>query len=648
MYDEKNVNYGEIKEKIKTLQLTLLVHFFESVMYQAFGENWKRKVVEKARYKYLKKDHPANYSSLINAAKLDGEFNIDALDITVTVTLICYDFLDKCCDNANISEEDLLKIINKLRKDRNSFAHSSLNEDSFQNCLQTIKHLNEFVVLLEQCGWKYEANDNFINYLQLSGRQVSTEISFLKDIKRKLIDFEGELKIHEGEFFKKIVIEFIDDKQNPIDGISANIFSKDNPEILNYSLEKSNQELPLPLGKYIVTCISVPDGYDKFQPVSFVIKASDDNKIYKRIILENNGNGSNERILEGETLVDADMLFEQGCEAYKYSKKDKTAYSKAFQLFKKAADLGNVEALNNLGYMYFRGEGIPKDYKKACELYEQAAVNGSVLAANNLGSMYRDGNGVAQDYKKAFELYEQAAEQDYGWAIYNLGLMYSKGMGMRADYLKAVELYEKAADLGNVDALNNLGYMYAQGQGVAKNIQKAIELYEKAAEQGCGLAMYNLGYLYFIGEGVKTDYEKAVEFYEKAIECGLDERKTEVEKIKYKLGEMYFYGRDVNKDYNKALRWYSSMTASYKLIDIEYKLGKCYEATSKSSCFKSQRIDENLSMAAEHYRNAARKGFEPAREALYNLVSKHPKLRLVGDKFLVKETNILKRIFGWF
>lgn len=608
MYDEKNVNYGEIKEKIKTLQLTLLVHFFESVMYQAFGENWKRKVVEKARYKYLKKDHPANYSSLINAANIDGEFNIEALDITVTVTLICYDFLNKCCDNANISEEDLLKIINKLRKDRNSFAHSSLNEDAFQNCLQTIKHLNEFVVLLEQCGWKYEANDNFINYLQLSGRQVSTEISFLKDIKRKLIDFEGELKIHEGEFFKKIIVEFIDDKQNPIDGISANIFSKDNPEILNYSLEKSNQELPLPLGKYIITCISVPDGYDKFQPVSFVIKASDDNKIYKRIILENNGNGSNERILEGETLVDADMLFEQGCEAYKYSKKDKTAYSKAFQLFKKAADLGNVEALNSLGNMYFR----------------------------------------AKDYKKAFELYEQAAEQGYGWAIYNLGNMYSNGMGMRADYLKAVELYEKAADLGVSNALNNLGIMYAQGQGVAKNIQKAIELYEKAAEQGCGLAMYNLGYLYFIGEGVKTDYEKAVEFYEKAIECGLDERKTEVEKIKYKLGEMYFYGRDVNKDYNKALRWYSSMTASYKLIDIEYKLGKCYEATSKSSCFKSQRIDENLSMAAEHYRNAARKGFEPAREALYNLVSKHPELRLVGDKFLVKKTNILKRIFGWF
>lgn len=612
MYDEKNVNYGEIKEKIKTLQLTLLVHFFESVMYQAFGENWKRKVVEKARYKYLKKDHPANYSSLINAANIDGEFNIEALDITVTVTLICYDFLDKCCDNANISEEDLLKIINKLRKDRNSFAHSSLNEDAFQNCLQTIKHLNEFVVLLEQCGWKYEANDNFINYLQLSGRQVSTEISFLKDIKRKLIDFEGELKIHEGEFFKKIIIEFIDDKQNPIDGISANIFSKDNPEILNYSLEKSNQELPLPLGKYIVTCISVPDGHDKFQPVSFVIKASDDNKIYKRIILENNGDGSNERILEGETLVDADMLFEQGCEAYKYSKKDKTAYSKAFQLFKKAADLGNVEALNSLGNMYCRGDGIPKDYKKA------------------------------------FELYEQAAEQGSGWAMYNLGLMYSDGMGMRADYLKAVELYEKAADLGVSNALNNLGIMYAQGQGVAKNIQKAIELYEKAAEQGCGLAMYNLGYLYFIGEGVKIDHEKAVEFYEKAIECGLDELKTEVEKIKYKLGEMYFYGRDVNKDYNKALRWYSSMTASYKLIDIEYKLGKCYEATSKSSCFKSQRIDENLSMAAEHYRNAARKGFDPAREALYNLVSKHPELRLVGDKFLIKETNVLKRIFGWF
>ncbi len=51
-----------------------------------------------------------------------------------------------------------------------------------------------------------------------------------------------------------------------------------------------------------------------------------------------------------------------------------------------------------------------KDYATALPLYEKAAEQGDADAQNNLGCMYYNGDGVAQDYNKAREWYEKAAE----------------------------------------------------------------------------------------------------------------------------------------------------------------------------------------------------------------------------------------------
>jgi TPR repeat protein len=40
-------------------------------------------------------------------------------------------------------------------------------------------------------------------------------------------------------------------------------------------------------------------------------------------------------------------------------------YADAAMLYRLAADQGNAEALQNLGVMYAKGEGVPQDYVRA-------------------------------------------------------------------------------------------------------------------------------------------------------------------------------------------------------------------------------------------------------------------------------------------
>jgi TPR repeat protein len=77
---------------------------------------------------------------------------------------------------------------------------------------------------------------------------------------------------------------------------------------------------------------------------------------------------------------------------------------KAFELYKKAADLGNADGINNLGYCYGNGIGTDIDEEKAFELYQKAADSGNAVGMNNLGYCYGNGIGTDIDEKKAFEL----------------------------------------------------------------------------------------------------------------------------------------------------------------------------------------------------------------------------------------------------
>ena len=56
--------------------------------------------------------------------------------------------------------------------------------------------------------------------------------------------------------------------------------------------------------------------------------------------------------------------------------------------------------------MYEKGVGVKENNKKAIKLYSKTCDNGYAPSCNNLGLLYYNGNGVAVNYDKALELFK--------------------------------------------------------------------------------------------------------------------------------------------------------------------------------------------------------------------------------------------------
>ena len=73
------------------------------------------------------------------------------------------------------------------------------------------------------------------------------------------------------------------------------------------------------------------------------------------------------------------------------------------------AEAGDAHAQVHLGFIYFTGEGVPKDDDEALKWYRKAAEQGNSDALHNLGAMYVNGSGVQQDDAKAYMFFNLAA-----------------------------------------------------------------------------------------------------------------------------------------------------------------------------------------------------------------------------------------------
>ena len=102
-------------------------------------------------------------------------------------------------------------------------------------------------------------------------------------------------------------------------------------------------------------------------------------------------------------------------------------YAEAVKLSRNAAEHGDADAQNNLGWAYREGKGVPQNYAESVEWFRTAAEQGNADAQNNLGWAYREGKGVPQDYAEAIKWFRKAAEQGNAAAQNNLGCAYDKG-----------------------------------------------------------------------------------------------------------------------------------------------------------------------------------------------------------------------------
>ncbi len=144
----------------------------------------------------------------------------------------------------------------------------------------------------------------------------------------------------------------------------------------------------------------------------------------------------------------------------------------AIFFFKKAAALGSVDAMKDLGTMYcYAPHNEPQE---ARYWYGQAAAHGSEFAAGQLRNMKLASSHTYED----------------GLAAYNSGR-----------YAEAIEFFEAAAG-NNYDtrALEKLGDMYTQGQGTPVNLQRAYIRYFTCSAMHSGACSYKLGEWYYANE----------------------------------------------------------------------------------------------------------------------------------------------------
>ena len=132
-------------------------------------------------------------------------------------------------------------------------------------------------------------------------------------------------------------------------------------------------------------------------------------------------------------------------------------YEAALKAFNDAYTAGQGDGAFYLARMLELGVGLEGDPEKARLLYLAAADKGSAKALNRVGLMSFRGEGVLQEYKAAREAICKGADLGEADAQFNCAGLLVQGQGGSKDVAKAMSYYAKASDQGHIGAMNALG-----------------------------------------------------------------------------------------------------------------------------------------------------------------------------------------------
>lgn len=208
------------------------------------------------------------------------------------------------------------------------------------------------------------------------------------------------------------------------------------------------------------------------------------------------------------------------------------------------------------GYVESKEAFVKHDYKLAYDQCIHAANVGNSECQNAIGYLLRHGYGVRKDSEQAIRWFEQAANKKNLNAQYNLAQMYSSGESGELDLQKAAKWFLKAAESKHVRAQANMGTIYAEGKGVEVNLEKAFYWWQKAAEQGNPMAQNNIGWSLLYGKGTFSNIDLAKKWLEQAASQNYDLEAKELatknlQQIKAKLATSTPKELDLKVDISK-------------------------------------------------------------------------------------------------
>jgi TPR repeat protein len=213
----------------------------------------------------------------------------------------------------------------------------------------------------------------------------------------------------------------------------------------------------------------------------------------------------------------ADWLKNPAMGNYKgYAEFKMANYAAAREVWETLAEVGNGDALFNLGTLAEDGLGEPRDMKKAEALYVGAAQAGNFKAQYRLGMLYSSGGQLPRDVAKAriyLTMAAQGGDKDAIERLATLGrpsdemtpFQRAELLGADGRHAEAAALYEQLAAQGDRVAQTRLAWAYEAGRGVPRSLDEAARRFTIAAEAGDAEAQYALAVMYRTGRGQPKD-----------------------------------------------------------------------------------------------------------------------------------------------
>lgn len=138
-----------------------------------------------------------------------------------------------------------------------------------------------------------------------------------------------------------------------------------------------------------------------------------------------------EKPAEGDSRAGATSLVE-GLRRYEAGD-----YAGAMEQWRPLAQIGNGDALFNLGQLYRLGQGVAVDLAMAESFYAQAAKAGHVTAEANLATIYYFNAATRERRGQAIRLWRSAASHGDAPSQYMMAVLHFNGEGVPQDLVQA-------------------------------------------------------------------------------------------------------------------------------------------------------------------------------------------------------------------
>ncbi|XP_049990278.1 protein sel-1 homolog 2 isoform X1 [Alexandromys fortis] len=280
------------------------------------------------------------------------------------------------------------------------------------------------------------------------------------------------------------------------------------------------------------------------------------------------------------------------------SQKQKT---EAYILFARAADMGNLKAMEKMADALLFGSFGMQNITAAIRLYESLAKEGSHKAQNALGFLSSYGIGMEYDQAKALIYYTFGSAGGSMMSQMILGYRYLSGINVLQNCEVALNHYKKVADYiadkleksegipvekvrlterpenlsSNSEILDWDIYQYYKflAERGDVQIQKALYYFLKAAKAGSANAMAFIGKMYLEGNiAAPQNNATAFKYFSMAASkgnaIGL-----------HGLGLLYFHGKGVPVNYGEALKYFQK-AAEKGWPNAQFQLGFMYYSGS--------------------------------------------------------------------